>query len=53
MKNARSNGFIVIQRNKLTIKNYSNLSKVNIHYDLKHRIPIMHRHVFLNTLTES
>ena len=31
---------------KLTIKNYSNLSNINIHYYLKLRIPIMHRHFF-------
>ena len=46
---APGNGFIFIQINKLTIKNYSNLSKINIHYYLKLRIPIMHRHFFRKT----
>ena len=31
IKNARKNGFIFNQINKLTIKLYSNLSKINIH----------------------
>ena len=41
------NGFIFNQINKLTLKSYSNLSKTNIHYYLKLRIPNMHRQ-FLN-----
>ena len=40
---ARQNGFIFNQLNKLTIKNYSNLSNINISYYLKHRIPTPHR----------
>ena len=40
---ARQNGFIIIQINKLTIKIYSNLLKLNICYYLKHRIPMCHR----------
>ena len=43
---ARQNGFISDQINKLTIKIYSNLSNIYIHYYLHHRIPIMHRHFF-------
>ena len=43
---ARGNGFIFNQMNKLTIKIYSNLAKINIHYYLKLQIPIMHRHFF-------
>ena len=44
--NAQENGFIFNQINKLTIKLYSNLSNKIIHYYLKLRIPIMHRHIF-------
>ena len=40
---ARGNGFIFNQKNKLTIKMYSNLSNINMHYYLKIQIPIMHR----------
>ena len=43
IKNARQRGFIFNQLNELTIKSYSNLSNINIHYYLKIRIPIMHR----------
>ena len=39
----RERGFIFNQINKLTIKVYSNLSHINIHYYLKHRIPMCHR----------
>ena len=31
---------------KLTIKIYSNLSNINIHYSLKQRIPVLHRQFF-------
>ena len=31
---------------KVSEKNYSNLSHINIHYYLKLRIPIMHGHFF-------
>ena len=41
---ARRNGFIFNQINKLTKQNYINLSNINMHYYLKLRIPIMHRH---------
>ena len=34
------------QINKLTIKIYSSLSNVKIHYYLKHRIPQLHRQFF-------
>ena len=43
---ARQNGFIMNQLIKLAIKIYSNLSHINIHYYIKYRIPIMHRHFF-------
>ena len=43
---ARQNGFIFSQINKLTIKIYSNRSKIDICYYLKHRIPMCHRLVF-------
>ena len=42
----RTNGFIFNQINKITKKNYSHLSHINIHYYLKLQIPIMHRHFF-------
>ena len=43
---ARGNGFIFNHIYKPTIKIYSNLSDINIHYYLKLRTPIMHRHFF-------
>ena len=43
---ARERGFKFNQINKLTIKIYSNLSNINIHYYLKHRIPIGQRLFF-------
>ena len=43
---ARQNGFTFNQINKLTIKIYSNLSHINIHYYLKLQISLMHRHFF-------
>ena len=43
IKSARNNGFIFNEIVKLTKKNYSNLSKINIRYYVKFRIPIMHR----------
>ena len=46
IKNAQEKDFIFNQINKLTIKDYSNLSHINIHYYLTHRIPIMHLHFF-------
>ena len=46
---ARQKSYIFIQIKKLTIKIYSNLSIINIHYYLKHRIPIKHRHFFRKT----
>ena len=39
----RERGFKIIQIIKLTMKIYSNLSRINIHYYLKLSIPIMHR----------
>ena len=50
LKIARQNNFIFFQINKLTRKVYSNLSNIRIHYYLKHRIPIMHRHFLENYL---
>ena len=44
---ARERGFIFNQINKLTIKIYSNLSNINIHYYLKLPLPIMHRLFFI------
>ena len=52
IKNARENGFIINQTNKLTIKIYSNLSIINIHYYLKFRIPNVHRQFFRKNITE-
>ena len=46
IKNARRNGFRFDQINKLTMKIYSNPSKINIRYYLKHRIPMYHRQIF-------
>ena len=43
---ARRNGFKFNQINKLTIKIYSNLSNINIHYYLKHQIPMGQRLFF-------
>ena len=43
---ARENGFIFIQINKLTIKIYSNLSHINIHYHLRSGAPPLHRQFF-------
>ena len=45
---ARQNGFMFNQINELTIKNYSNLSHINIHFYLKHRIPMCLRKFLLN-----
>ena len=44
---ARENGFKCNQRNKLTIKIYSNLSNINIHYHLRLGAPPLHRQFFL------
>ena len=43
---AKQRGYIFNQINKLTIKIYSNLSNINIHYYLKHQIPMGHRLFF-------
>ena len=43
---ARKRGFIFNQINKLTIKIYSNLSNIIIHYYLKHQIPMGQRLFF-------
>ena len=43
---ARQNGFKFNQINFFEIKIYSILSHINIHYYLKLRFPIMHRHFF-------
>ena len=42
----RQRGSIFNQINKLTIKIYSHLRYINIHYYKKLRIPIMHLHFF-------
>ena len=44
---ARGNGFIFNQINKLTIKIYSNLSHINIHYRLRLGAPPLHRQFFI------
>ena len=44
---ARRNGFIFNQINKLTIKIYSNLSHINIHYHLRLGTPPMHCQFFI------
>ena len=43
---ARGNGFVFNQLKKLTIKIYSNLFQINIHYNLKLQRTLMHRHFF-------
>ena len=50
IKNARRNGFIFNQVNKLTIKIYSNLSYINIHYHLILGAPPLHRQFFIKLL---
>ena len=45
---ARGTGFIFNQINKLTIKIYSNLSHINIHYHLRLGSPPLHRQFFMN-----
>ena len=44
---ARENGFKFNQINKLTIKSYSNLSHINIHYHLRLGSPPLHRQFFI------
>ena len=46
IKNAKHNKFEYDEILKLTIKSYSNISKINLCYYLKHRIPKMHRQFF-------
>ena len=43
---ARERGYIFNQINKLTIKNYSNLSHINIHYHLRLGASPLHRQFF-------
>ena len=43
---ARENGYIFNHINILTIKIYSNLSYINIHYHLRLGAPPLHRHFF-------
>ena len=43
----RGNGFKFNQINKLTIKIYSNLSHINIHYHLRLGAPPLHRQFFM------
>ena len=52
IRNARQNGFIFNQINKLTIKIYSNLSNINIQYYLKYRILVCHR-LFLKIISQN
>ena len=44
---ARENGYIFNHINKLTIKIYSNLSYINIHYHLRLGAPPLHRQFFI------
>ena len=44
---ARGTGFTFNQINKLTIKIYSNLSYINIHYHLRLGAPPLHRQFFI------
>ena len=46
IKNGKNIGFIFNQIVKLTIKNYSSLSNINICYHLKFTIPIINRKFF-------
>ena len=46
IKNARENGYIFNQINKLTIKIYSNLSNINIQYHLRLGASPLHRQFF-------
>ena len=48
IKNARENGYIFNQINKLTIKIYSNLSNINIQYHLRLGASPLHRQFFKN-----
>ena len=43
----RENGYIFNHINKLTIKIYSNLSNINIHYHLRLGAPPLHRQFFI------
>ena len=47
---ARKRGFKFNQINKLTIKIYSNLQNINIHYHLKLGASPLHRQFFINLL---
>ena len=44
---AREHGFIFNQTSKLTIKIFSNLSHINIHYHLRLGAPPLHRQFFI------
>ena len=46
LKSATNIGSIFKQIHRLTIKNYSSLSNINISFCIKFPIPIMHRHFF-------
>ena len=46
----RESGFNINQINKLTIKIYSNLSNIKIHYHLKLGAPPLHRRFFIKLL---
>ena len=47
---SRKRGFKFNQINKLTIKIYSNLQNINIHYHLKLGVSPLHRQFFINLL---
>ena len=44
---ARENGYIFNQINKLTIKIYSNLLNINVHYHVRLGTPPLHRQFFI------
>ena len=47
---AKQRGYLFNQVNKLTIKIYSNLSNINIHYHLRLGAPPLHRQFFIKLL---
>ena len=49
---ARQRNFMFNQINKLRIKIFSNLSHINLHYELKLRIPMCHR-LFLRRISQN
>ena len=50
---SREIGFLFNQINELKIKNFSDLSHINLHHNLKLRISTKHRHFFQKTCSKS